>query len=340
MQRHVYFLCSVLFIYPICSVLSSTGVPQESTTSTPKTTQAPVITYTCDAHGVYNISTIDLAKIRILVDSSNNLYCKPNDTLLTNCYNVGNQKRTQLPQPLNVLYEEEKDLKIIGGQKVFFYELTCTDGPRNLTAKASFRTNKTVETQTRTQNTELTNALQLQISSSESKVVKLMDNQVGVGDKLYLFMTVPVGHSIQPEICTAYPKTETTIVTMWENTGDNTCGKYDSALIDNKWSGTRQMVHIKIYGFRFVDSLDVTINCSALVCPDSNNCQKSCVNSQSGSTSSGRRRRNAVITKNEEETSASVTFHVSSQRESNTASGIIPSFILYIGLMLAAIQWT
>lgn len=50
----------------------------------------------CDAHGVYNISTIDLAKIRILVDSSNNLYCKPNDTLLTNCYNVGNQKRTQV----------------------------------------------------------------------------------------------------------------------------------------------------------------------------------------------------------------------------------------------------
>lgn len=58
------------------------------------------------------------------------------------------------------------------------------------------------------------------------------------------------------------------------NFRDNKCENYDSALIDNKWSGTRQMVHIKIYGFRFVDSQDVTINCSALVCPDSNNCQK------------------------------------------------------------------
>ncbi|CAC5370137.1 unnamed protein product [Mytilus coruscus] len=267
---------------------------------------------TCDSQSVTAIKVDDISKVHILVNKSNNLYCKPNDASLTNCYTVGNLTLAKLPQPLNVLYEEEKDLKIIGGQKVFFYELTCKDGPRNLTAIASFRTNKTDTTITRTANTELTNALQLKMSSSESELEDLKENQIGVGDELYLFMIVPDGHSVQPEMCTAYPKTKTAIVQMWENTGNNNCNESDSALIDNKWSGNLTVVHIKMYGFRFVDSQDVTINCSALVCPDANGCQKFCVDSTSGNA--GRRRRNAVINKNEEKTSASVTFHVSSQK--------------------------
>ncbi|XP_076107617.1 uncharacterized protein LOC143075918 [Mytilus galloprovincialis] len=352
MQRHVYFLCSVLFIYPVFSATSSTGVqqglkgspdpisttPTPTTTLTPTTTQAPVITYTCNAKGVKSIITKHLEKIRILVKPLNNLYCKPNDANLTNCYNVGNPKVTTLPNPLTVLYEDEKDLKIIGGQKVFFYELKCEDGPQTLTAEATFRTNKTDTIIPRTENTDLKDVLQLKMSSSENELVDLKDNQIGVGDELFLFMIVPDGHSVQPEICTAYPDTKSATIKMWKKTGNDTCNDSDSALIDRKWSGNHTVVHIKIYGFRFVDSQAVTISCSALVCPDSNDCQKFCVNSKS--SSAGRRRRNAVITQNEEKRSASVTFHVSSQRESNKASGMIPSFILCIGLMLAAVQWT
>lgn len=302
--------------------------------------QPPTLNYTCDAQGVKSIITLDLEKIRILVEPSNNLYCKPDDALLTNCYNVGNSKVTTLPNPLTVLYEDEKDLKIIGGQKVFFYKLKCEDGTQILKAEAKFQTNKTDTIIPRTENTDLKDALQLKMSSSENKLVDLKDNQIGVGDELFLFMIVPGGHSVQPEMCTAYPDTNSTVVTMWKNTGNDACNDSDSALIESKWSGNHTVVHIKIYAFRFVDSSAITINCSASVCPDSNDCQKFCVDSQSGSSSTGRRRRNAVITRNEEETSASVTFHVSLQRESNTASGIIPSFILCIGFMLAAVQWT
>ncbi|XP_071177366.1 uncharacterized protein [Mytilus edulis] len=299
---------------------------------------APTLNYTCDSQGVATIKADNISKVHILVDKSKNLYCTPKDASLKNCYTVGNVTLTKLPQPLNVLYEEEKDLKIIGGQKVFFYELTCKDGPRNLTAKVSFRTNKTDTTISKTENIELKNALQLKMSSSESQMVDLKGNEIGVGDELFLFMIVPDGHSIQPEMCTAYPNTKTTTVQMWKNTGDAQCNHYDSALIDSKWIGNQTVVHIKMYGFRFVDSQDVTINCSALVCPQVDACQKFCVDSKRSDAS--RRRRGAIISKNEEETSASVTFHVSSEKVSNTATGMIPCFVLCIGLMLAAIQWT
>ncbi|CAG2185400.1 unnamed protein product [Mytilus edulis] len=197
----------------------------------------------CDAQGVSSITAINISNVRILVDTTKNLYCKPSSPLLKNCLGSGDAKVSQLPNPLIVLHEEEQNQNIIGGQVVFLYNLTCNDSAQDLIAEASF------------------------------------------------------------------------------NPKNITCNDYDKALIEQNWTGNHTYLYIKIYGFKFVGSEEVTINCSARVCPESKKCDQFCVKATATQTGTSRRRRNAIIDKNDNDESASVTFHVTALKTSNTAAG-------------------
>ncbi|VDI25815.1 Hypothetical predicted protein [Mytilus galloprovincialis] len=121
---------------------------------------------------------------------------------------------------LKVLYEVEIKPNIVGGKKPYYFNLKCEDGPRNLTASATFNQTKyDAQYNAKSKNVPWNAQLTLKISTDIAGKATI-DKDIEIGQALYLFMTVSANFTISPEKCVAKPtdgKDEDSI-TMWNVT--------------------------------------------------------------------------------------------------------------------------
>lgn len=296
------------------------------------------LTYTCDHNGVASIEGVNLNRTYILTNESKHIYCRPTFNNLKNCYDTG-EDHPQRSTQLKVLYEHELNSKLVGGKQPYYFNLTCVDSPQKLTANASFTQTKFNENyDNKKENVHWTETLVLKISKDKEGNQEIKDLEIG--QALFLVMTGPDNYTISPESCYAKPTQgqDSDGIKMWQVTTDDKCNDTEEAIIDGKWSFNQKKLSIKMYGFKFVNSEDVTVTCTALVCPSASSklCKQLCVD---GVPTNSRRRRSAVETSTHSQKSAKVSFRVRTREKTNGATGLTPNAVVYtFGLFLLIIE--
>ncbi|XP_061185051.1 uncharacterized protein LOC133193092 [Saccostrea echinata] len=101
---------------------------------------------------------------------------------------------------------------------------------------------------------------------------------VYLGDRFYMFITYTGEHHvIKPEECKAFSGTvvdeSSENVTLWDK---RSCySSKNNILMDNFTQMTPQVLRAPLYGFHFVSSSYVTIECTVRICRQNTTCDKS-----------------------------------------------------------------
>lgn len=229
--------------------------------------------------------------------------------------------------------EDETNNDVVAGKNPHYYELECKSGyvdTAEATAIIISDPDPTYNHREKPGTAGSNSKIQLTLHKNNQQAS--VSGPVAIGDELLLKITVPDKNNGIPISCTATGNTKQAL--LWDR---EDCTSKDKVIMEDKWTAVNNILSIKMYAFRFVDSTSVTIKCSAYVCPDTDtNCKtevKNCLDQKPGQL--GRRRRNSdIVTKhlNEyREKSSSVSFTVVDRYGgANGSGGVSGNIVLYL----------
>ncbi|XP_071179633.1 uncharacterized protein [Mytilus edulis] len=237
-------------------------------------------------------------------------------------------------------FNKQRASIIIGGKDAQFYDLKCKPKEFVGRATANFKIAPSSAIFITEAHTFSPNETAIDLTVEKGTGGHVTD-PVNLGETLSLKFKGPVGYIVDPINCTAYPGLEqsSTSRDLWSN---KNCSSLDTAILDKSWKSDgvkHNIISITMYAFRFSESTNVEIECTAHFCPESDTkCPKKCWKSNSDTI--GRRRRGAIMNshgKNHYMKKVSTFFTVVDDSGTSNRSSETPSMNTFLYLATIAI---
>lgn len=312
----IMFLLGYMTIGDTITTKKTTS-PLTTKTPTATTKIPPTLQFSCISGKISGIYGVGLVKSAIVIDNRDGTMCHytDNDCELKS-------KQTQL----YVMYDESNtDTKVVAGHHPFYYELECKPG---YVSNASAQAMNIGGTKPSYIHKDGHPSNEPGITITILKELKELNGaSVSVGEKLTLQIKSPANSKIFPISCAG--KHGNTYHPLWDNA---TCLSKDGAIMDDTWTTTPESISINMYAFRFVESTEVTIECSVYVCPLS---AKACISSVKSCPRPSRRRRRSSFEsnqfdKNKRQTSSVSYTVIDRYGSTNSSEGVSGNYSLYL----------